>query len=248
MSVSGVNSGISNSIENLSSGSKTTGAAESGIAESIKSEITGLKGNSKNAQDGINFANVAEGALNGISDMLIRIKELSVRANSGINSSSDLRLIQNEIKHNLESIESVAKRTSINSHNLLDGSKSSMNIATNRDGSGSQIKMANVTLEGLGLKDYDVTGDFDISKVDEAIDKVSEYRSAFGATSNGLRHTSDSIENTIIKTTESLSTIQSLEIAKGIMDLERNKTMRDVGFVMLQNQMETKKGILNLFA
>ena len=62
-------------------------------------------------------------------------------------------------------------------------------LATNPEGDTLKIKLANSTLESLGIADFDVTGEFDLEAIDKAIEMVSEARSKYGAKSNALEHT-----------------------------------------------------------
>lgn len=118
--------GLSNSIERLSSGLRINHAADDAagmaISTKMKAQIKGLDQASQNASDGVSVLDTADGALNEVSVMLQRMRELSVQAANGINTSEDLKAIQGEITSLREEIDRVSKDTEYNTINLLDGS------------------------------------------------------------------------------------------------------------------------------
>merc|ERR1711964_660497 len=103
---------LTTSMERLSSGlrinSAKDDAAGQAIANRMSSQITGLAQAQRNANDGISVAQTAEGALNQINDNLQRIRELTVQAQNGTNSASDLSSIQDEINQRLSEIDRIS--------------------------------------------------------------------------------------------------------------------------------------------
>ena len=89
-------------------------AAGLAIAQRMLREETGLRVGADNAGMAIGAANVAEGALGGMSDYLQRIHDLALRSMNGINSDADKQVYQKEIDQLKQGIESLAKNTSFN--------------------------------------------------------------------------------------------------------------------------------------
>lgn len=118
--------GLANSIERLSSGLRINHAADDAagmaISTKMKAQIRGLDQASRNASDGVSVLETADGALNEVSTMLQRMRELSVQAANGTNTPDDLKAIQAEITSLTEEIERVSRDTEYNTTNLLDGS------------------------------------------------------------------------------------------------------------------------------
>ena len=120
----------------LSSGFRINSAADDaaglGISENMRAQIRGLDQASRNAQDGISLAQTAEGGLNTINEMIIRIRELTVQASNDINTSegaaglganeSNRARIQGEINHLIDEIQRTAETLQFNGMTLLDGS------------------------------------------------------------------------------------------------------------------------------
>ena len=119
---------LSTSLQRLSSGLRINSAKDdaAGLAISTRmsSQINGLTQAARNANDGISMAQTAEGALSQISDNLQRMRELSVQAANGTNSSGDRAAIQSEISQLQQEINRVANQTAFNGTNLLDGTLS----------------------------------------------------------------------------------------------------------------------------
>lgn len=226
----------------IASGKRINSAADDAaglaIAEKLESQSNGLKTGAQNAEAGKNALNIADGAMGGITDYLQRIKELSVKASNGLNSSADLKAIQKEIDQNLAGIQDIAKGTEYNTMKLLDGSKADMELATNPDGSGMKIQMANSTLEALGIDGYNVTGKFDMSKIDNALKMVSESRSTIGASINGLEYASSYGQNAALQQTSAQSRLEDLDIPKAVTEMKKNKVLEEYKNVMMKKKME----------
>lgn len=117
---------LSNTMERLSSGFKLNHSSDdpSGMAISGKmhTQIKGLKRASQNAGDGINVIQTADGSLSEVTNMLQRMRELSVQAANEINSQSELKAMQDEILSLRKEINRVSENTEFNTKSLLDGS------------------------------------------------------------------------------------------------------------------------------
>ncbi|MDR5893337.1 FliC/FljB family flagellin [Halomonas mongoliensis] len=115
---------LQTSMERLSSGlrinSAKDDAAGQAIANRMTSQINGLAQAQRNANDGISIAQTAEGGLNQINDNLQRIRELTVQAQNGTNSASDIDSIQQEVNQRLEEINRIAEETDFNGTRVLD--------------------------------------------------------------------------------------------------------------------------------
>ncbi|MCR4610461.1 MAG: flagellin, partial [Lachnospiraceae bacterium] len=114
------------SMEKLASGLKINHAADnpSGMAISgkMRAQINGLDRASQNASDGVSVLQTADGALNEVTSMIQRMRELSVQAANGIVEQQDKEAIQSEISSLLEEVDRIATSTEFNTKTLLDGS------------------------------------------------------------------------------------------------------------------------------
>lgn len=142
-------SALTTSMERLSSGlrinSAKDDAAGQAIANRMSSQITGLAQAQRNANDGISLAQTAEGGLDQINDNLQRIRELTVQAQNGTNSASDIDSIQQEVNQRLEEIDRIAGETDFNGSKILSDSSAEKTFSIQvgaKDGETIDIKIS----------------------------------------------------------------------------------------------------------
>ena len=224
-------------------------AAGLAIANKLKKESNGLDVGSYNIQNGIGVANIQDGALGTMHDSLQRIRELSIQASNGIYSDSDKQAIQSEIDQLLMDIEQTAVGTEYNRMKLLDGSMADMHIASNPDGTGMKIQMENGTLKSLGIEGYSVMGDFDISVIDAAMEKISAARSRTGATTNAMEHAYNYNTRASLELVSSRSRIEDLDMPKAISEQKKEKLLRDYQLGMMRRrQMDQNSFVTKMFS
>ncbi len=221
-------------------------AAGMAIAEKMKSLEKGFDQATQNTQDAINLGNTAEGALGGINEQLNRMRELAVQASNGLLTDEDRGMIQLEIDELKEGIGSLVKDTEFNGTKLLDGSIENLNIASNPNGTGAKMNIANTGLAELGIENFDVTGDFNLADLDNAITQVSEARSEVGAQTNRLESTVRANEVARENTLSAQSRIEDLDAAEGITSLRQNQVIDQYKIAIQQKQMQQQGNTLNL--
>jgi len=126
---------MSQAMERLSTGIRVNSAKDDAaglaISNRMTTQIRGIAKAIQNANDAISMSQTAEGAYGNVSDILQRMRELSVQAVSGTNSDSDRQSMQLEILQLKSQIDDIANRTNHNNIKLLDGSASNVTIQTN---------------------------------------------------------------------------------------------------------------------
>ena len=122
----GIEERLSASIERLSSGLKINRASDNpagmAISNKMKAQIDALDQAEANAADGISVVQIADGALNEVSSILQRIRELSVQAANGLTSFNDRQSMQDEVAELVKEVDRISADTEYNTKNLLDGS------------------------------------------------------------------------------------------------------------------------------
>ncbi len=155
-------SALGSAIERLSSGQRINSAkddaAGQAIANRFTSNIKGLTQASRNANDGISLAQTTEGALGEINNNLQRVRELSVQAATGSNSSSDLKSIQDEIQQRLDEIDRVSDQTQFNGVKVLAGNSSMKVQVGANDGETISINLEKIDSKSLGMQGFNVDG------------------------------------------------------------------------------------------
>lgn len=116
---------LDTSLERLSSGYRINRASDDAagmaISRKMKTQIEGLERASMNSSDGISVIQTAEGALNEVTAMLQRMRQLAVQAANGTNTNSDRMAIQQEINQLQQEIQRISDTTEFNTKALLDG-------------------------------------------------------------------------------------------------------------------------------
>lgn len=248
--ISGVSSGVN--YGSFASGKKINtaadGAAESAIIQKTNAQVGGLNKGSENISSGQEAIKIADGALSTITDSLQRMRELGIQASNGLMSKDDKRAIQDEIDQLKEDIGHIAGNAKYNETNLLDGTSGDINIVTNGNPDSKAISGMNATLDALGIKDFDVTGDFDLKTIDNAMSKVSEMRSSAGAQSNALDHAYAFNQLASYNTTAAQSRLEDLDIPKAISDMKKQETLNNYQMMMQKKKMEDEQNAqLRLF-
>lgn len=251
MAISGIGHSTEQYYKQLSSGKRINSAADDAaglaIAEKLQTQTNGYDIGARNAGTAQDMINVADGGLSSITDSLQRMRDLSVQAsNTAIYGADEISAMQDEISQLKDSISSIAGNTQFNTMNILDGSMGNAHIATNPDGSGTSLNMPDATLQALGIDNYDVTGNFDISTIDKALELVSGARSMLGAQSNALDHTISYNHTASYNTTASRSRIEDLDYGKAVSDLKKNQIMEEYRLHMQKKQEDENGRVIQL--
>lgn len=153
---------LGTAIERLSSGfrinSAKDDAAGQAIANRFTANIKGLSQASRNANEGISIAQTTEGALNEINTNLQRIRELSVQAGNGSNSTSDLKSIQGEIDQRLAEIDRVSSQEQFNGVKVLASDQTLKIQVGANDGETIDIGLKKIDSNTLSLGGFSVSG------------------------------------------------------------------------------------------
>ncbi|SEK84928.1 flagellin [Pseudobutyrivibrio ruminis] len=200
----GTESSLADVMEKLSSGFNINHASDDpsgiAIAGKMQAQIDGLGKASTNSSDGISVLQTAEGALNEVTDMIQRMRELSVQAANGTNSDSERETIQKEIDSLLEEIDRVAETTEFNTINLLNGSLDNRTYAEHA----TRIQTSNTVPAGV----YQIT-------INQAATRGTSGVSPLGATSTPVTSsTVNSYDNTTSTTT--VNTVASTDFKEFI--------------------------------
>ncbi len=243
----------SKSTEKLSSGYRINRAADDAaglsISEKMRKQIRGLDRASTNAQDGVSAVQTAEGALGEVHSMLQRINELAVQAANGTNSSTDVESISNEITALKAEMQRIASTTDFNGKKMLSGSSVSIFVGYTT-ASANDITIKGVDLAGAVSSIGSITDQSAaktlIGTVSTAIEKISEFRSDFGAVQNRLEHTIDNLDNIVENVTAAESRIRDTDMADEMVKYSKNNILTQAGQSMLAQANQSTQGVLSL--
>ena len=263
--LSAANGSVNTSIERLSTGFKINRAADDAaglaIAQGFKSQSSGTLVAKDNTQHGINLLQTAEGDLDVIQENLQRIRDLAVQAANGTYSTSEKAMLASEVKARIAEIDRLANVSEFSSIKLLDGSTSSMVLQVGANsGSNNQLDIsdaiikatstalcADLTTSAVDTAFKTSTGANEyISKIDEAIETVSDARSKIGAYQNRLTSTLDSLDVRYENMASSLSTIQDTDVASEAANLTKAQILQNVSVSLLAQANQNPSIALNL--
>jgi flagellin len=260
---------VSSSMEKLSSGLRINRAADDAaglsVSEGLKSQIGGLTVAARNAQDGVNVAQTADGALSETSSILQRMRDLSVQAaNSGSQDSDAKAAANTEFGELNKELDRIVSSTKFGTQPLLDGNYNGafqVDSASKNTNSAAQISvdLTTATLTaggtitgldstGLGTKDLDLTSDPDaaIDALDTAIKGVSTVRSQIGAVQNRFEHTINNVNVAIENLSASKSSITDTDMAQEMVKFSKSQILQQAGTSMLAQANQSGQGVLKL--
>ncbi len=218
---------IENASGKISSGSRVRNASDDAASLSIgnkqKSSIRSQHQAIRNANDAIGQFQTAEGAMNEVGSMLIRLKELSLQASTGTLQDSDRGMLNSEYMAIRKEIERVARSTNFMGSNLLQdrsGKPRDFMIGIN-DNDNSRISFSgaeiSVTEFNLGLVDSSIVNAeearINLGHIDQAIETLSSKRAKAGSYQNRIQTAINNLETTNINETSAMSRIMDADMA-----------------------------------
>lgn len=236
---------LAHSYERLATGLRIATAADDaaglGISERLRSQVRSYQQASRNANDGISLVQVGEGALNEVSNILVRLRELSIQASNGSVSPKDKDTINEEFQSLVNEVNRIARSTDFNGVKLLDGSASSVafqvGIYTTVGIDSLQVSLAASLATTLGLNSLDIGSSGDtstaITSVDTAINAVSQLRGRFGALQNRLQSTIANLGVAAESLTAAESRIRDVDVAYETAELTRNSILQQAAVSIL---------------
>ncbi len=262
------NDRLAKSVERISSGIRINRGADDAaglaISEALRSDIRGLRQAVRNANDGIALINVAEGALNEQSSILIRLRELASQAATGTVGSTERATIQLEFSALRNEIDRIAATSQFNGQGLVDGSLASSvtsanqvfiqvgidSTANSRINLNTEINLKAVTSTILGISTLSVTAAAQalttLDTINSAISTVTQARGQVGAVQNRLTRSVGNLAVTIENLQAAESGIRDADIAAEIADLTRNQILVQSATAMVGQANLIPQSILQL--
>lgn len=196
------------SLSKMSSGTRIGSAADDAaglaISEKLKANIRGLNQANRNTNDGISLIQTAEGGLNEVSNILVRLRELSVQSASDTVGDSERKFTDLEFQNLKSEIERISAVTEFNGQKLLNGSGQSLDFqigVNNQEGLDRisyDTQKVNAGISNLGISDAGVSSKegarSSLAELDTAIGSISGQRAELGALQNRLTSTSSGLQ------------------------------------------------------
>lgn len=244
----GVNNlNLNRSLERMSSGLRINKAADDAaglaISENLRAQIRGLRQADRNANDGISLVQIAEGSLNEVSNMLIRLRELAVQASSDTIGDTERKFIDVEYQQLKSEVQRITESTNFNGFDLLNGTGGVIDIQVGvknnpfQDRISFNASAANATIEALGITAETVgtkeAAQSSLDIVDNAMVSVNAIRANFGALQNRLQSTSQNIKIAEENFSAANSRVRDADLAAESSELARNNIMQQAAVSVL---------------
>lgn len=256
----GTKFGLDKSLEKLSSGYRINRAGDDAaglaISENLRAQIRGLKQASRNAQDGISLVQVAEGGLNEISSIMIRLRELAVQAASDTIGPVERQFLNVEYDQLISEVDRISDGTEFNGTQLLSGTGSILDfqVGTRNDPNIDRLSFdaskadANSAALGINLTSVadKASAQNSLAAIDQAIVSVSAMRADFGAIQNRLQSTVGNIAISTENLSAANSRIRDVDIAEETAEMTKNNILLQAGTSVLAQANQTSNTALSL--
>lgn len=252
---------LGTAMERLSTGKRINSAADDAaglaIATSMTAQIRGMQQGIRNANDGISLAQTAEGALNEVTNMLQRIRELAVQAGSDTYQAADRDNIQVEVDELTAQIGQVVANTEFNGITLFDGSVATVTVLAGAN----DVDTVNLTLDDLstGLNSgagtagtFDVTGTDGsaartaLADIDDDLAAISTARATLGAGQNRLQSAVNNLANVSTNLSDARSRIMDTDYSAETTALAKAQILSQASTAMLAQANQSQQNVLSL--
>lgn len=256
---------MNSAMEQLSTGTRINAAKDDAaglaIGQSMTSQIRGLNQAVRNANDGVNMMQTAEGAMVEQSNMLQRMRELAVQASNGTYSDAQRSYLHVEFSALTTQISNVATQTTWNGTSVLTGDNTNSISGVSGDfqfqigqNSGQTLSVhigsMDVGAAGLAISGLAVSSasgaSLSITTIDTALDKINQQRAAIGAGINQLSYAADNMTNISANVTQSRSTIMDTDYALASTQLAKTQILQQASTAMLAQANQQAQGVMAL--
>lgn len=248
------------SLEQLSSGNRINKAADDAaglaISENMKAQIRGSNQAKRNAGDGISMIQTAEGGLNEVSNILVRLRELSVQAASDTIGNSERKFSDLEFQSLSKEIDRISASTEFNGKKLLngEGEQFEFQVGIRNDADNDRIsydaQKTNATGDNLGVASLNVLSkeqsQENLENVDGAINKINGQRANLGALQNRLQSTISNLEVKTENLSAANSRIRDTDVAIATADLAKSNILSQSGVSVLAQANQQGQSALRL--
>jgi flagellin len=230
---------MSKSMGQLSSGSRINVAADDAaglaISEGMKAQIRSARQANRNANDGISMVQTAEGGLNEMSNIIVRLRELGIQAASDTVGNTERGFLDKEVQQLKSELDRIANVTTWGKTKLLDGSSPTFDFQVGIYNNETEDRISfhagdNVaTLDALGLSDLDYSSkegaQIALQSLDTAQSAVNGIRSNLGALQNRLTSTVDNLAVSEENLSAANSRIRDTDVAQASAEMTRNNIL-----------------------
>lgn len=250
-------SGLATSMERLSSGLRINSAKDDAaglaISNRLNSQVRGLEVGMRNANDAISIAQISEGAMQEQTNMLQRMRDLTIQSENGANSTDDLAALKAEMDQLANEIDEIGKTTAFGNTKLMTGDFSgggkSFQVGA-QDGEDIKVEVLKTdkTSLAVGTLTNVTSGNraSALAAIDAAIKTIDTQRADLGAIQNRLSHNISNSANTQANVADAKSRIVDVDFAKETSTMTKNQVLQQTGSAMLAQANQLPQVALSL--
>ncbi|MES3154854.1 flagellin [Sphingomonas faeni] len=244
---------LSTAMERLSTGKRINSAKDDAaglaIASSMNAQIKGMNQAVRNSNDGIALAQTADGALNEVTNMLQRMRELSVQSASGTYDDTDRTNMQVEVTQLSAQITSITSDTKFNKVKLFDTADTVIKIQTGA-GSTDQVDLTITALDLTAATGSDISSATGaataIDDIDTALDSVSATRASLGAGQRRLESVVNNLTSNATNLSDAKSRIEDADFSAETTALAKAQILSQASTAMLSQANQSQQSVLKL--
>lgn len=248
------NKALGSAMERLSTGKRINSAKDDAaglaIATSMTSQVRGMNQAIRNANDGIALAQTAEGALNEVTNMLQRVRELAVQSKSGTYSSTDRTNMQTEVSALTTQIGDIVNNTKFNDVALFSTTASvSVTIQTGAESSDTvalTISSLSTNVTASHSVSSDTAAATTIGNVDLALDSVNSARASLGAGQSRLESVVNNLTTNSTNLSDAKSRIEDADYSAETAALAKAQILSQASTAMLAQANQSQQSVLSL--
>ena len=250
---------LGTAMERLSTGKRINSAKDDAaglaIATSMTSQVRGMNQGIRNANDGISMAQTAEGALNEITNMLQRQRELTVQASNGSYSADDLANIKSEMDALNTQISNVLSNSEFNGQKLFDASAGTAGVVTIQAGANetdtididlSTDLTSDATIAAAAAVDVTALAGGELAAFDDAIKTISTTRAGLGASQNQLESAVNNLADNVTNLSDARSRIEDTDYSAETTALAKAQILSQASTAMISQANQSQQNVLSL--
>ena len=238
----------------LSSGLRINGAADDAaglaVATTMRSQLLGTNMAIRNSADAIGLVQTAESGMGTISNMVLRMRELSVQMNNGIYTTADRANASSEFNALRDEITKIATYTAFNATNLLSGSIDTTMRAGDTNTQTISVTVDSVTPTSLGISEVTLAtltnASSSVSLLNGALSALAGFQAELGALQNRFSHNVDNLTKGAMYTEQAIGRIIDADFAVETSELSKQQILGQAATAMLAQANTSKQSVLQL--
>ena len=253
---------LGTAMERLSTGKRINSAKDDAaglaIATTMTAQVRGMSQGIRNANDGISLAQTAEGALNEVTNMMQRVRELAVQSRNGTYSTEDIEkmevenvALQTQIRDTLKNSEFNGVKLFVNASNVAEAKSISIQAGANESDavtiSFAALDVTGVTgalADGAGALTLSATTDLDA--IDTALENIGTTRASLGASQSQLESAVNNLSNNVTNLSDARSRIEDTDYSAETTALAKAQILSQASGAMLAQANQSQQNVLSL--